>query len=370
MWRMKTFDEHIDEIGRYHVERLSRPEPPDPLFPTTRVGIIGFGRWGTLLAARFSSICDVRVTALCSRGETPRAQARRLYPRAAVYPRHQELVDDGNVDVVVIATPVASHFSIARDALESGKPIFLEKPMTAELDEAEELRSLSRSRRVKLMVDHSALFEEAGQRLKGYLGDGRYGEPTAFACWRGRPGAEKYRGAVETLGVHDFALLDHLTERLPVQVRARCAAYEDDCDAETDVELTYADGLQARLHLDLRDAAKRARRSTLDCARTRIVWDEARDPKLVIRHDNRLFVPTLTRARDALLEAAVSFLAAVHRDEPMVSDAAMGVRTMQIVDACRRSLATGRACEIRSPDRESAPLSRRSWPPTHPAEAR
>src|SRR5882672_2591917 len=131
-----------------------------------RVGICGFGYWGPNLLRTFSQNRGFRVTAVAERLEAGRAAALAAGgPQLRVFDSAEELIDDPDVDAVAIATPVSTHFPLARRALARSKHVLVEKPMCTTSSEGEELIALARSNRCTLMVDHTYLFHPAVCKL-------------------------------------------------------------------------------------------------------------------------------------------------------------------------------------------------------------
>jgi predicted dehydrogenase len=120
-----------------------------------RVGICGFGYWGPNLLRTFSQSRGFRVVAVAERLEVGRAAAVASVPQLQVFETAEELIDDPNIDAVAIATPVSTHFALARRALARAKHVLVEKPMCTTSSEGDELLALARSNRCTLMVDHT-----------------------------------------------------------------------------------------------------------------------------------------------------------------------------------------------------------------------
>jgi predicted dehydrogenase len=128
-----------------------------------RVGQAGLGYWGRNLARNFDDLTDLRW--LCDASEERQAEFAERYPGARVTGDFDEVLADGDVDAVVIATPVPTHYPLARAALEAGKHVFVEKPPAMRVAEMEELVGLAETRGLVLMPGHLLLYHPAGQKL-------------------------------------------------------------------------------------------------------------------------------------------------------------------------------------------------------------
>src|SRR5262249_24745283 len=129
-----------------------------------RVGQAGLGYWGRNLARNFDDLADMRW--LCDASEERRAEFAERYPDAQVTDSFEELLADDDVDAVVIATPVPSHYPLARAALEAGKHVFVEKPPAMRVAEMEELVGLAEAAGLVLMPGHLLLYHPAVRKLK------------------------------------------------------------------------------------------------------------------------------------------------------------------------------------------------------------
>src|SRR5688572_12025027 len=104
-----------------------------------RVGVIGYGYWGPNLVRNFAELADARVAVVADRRADRLALAQRRYPGIRVTADPLDLIADPDVDAVVIATPVALHFDLARAALRAGKHVLVEKPIASTSDDASRL---------------------------------------------------------------------------------------------------------------------------------------------------------------------------------------------------------------------------------------
>ena len=130
---------------------------------TSRIGQAGLGYWGTNLARNFDELAELAW--LCDADEARREHFARRYPGARVTPDFGELLADDAVDAVVVATPVPTHFELARRALSAGKHVFVEKPPAMRGAEMEELVALAQERELVLMPGHLLLYHPGVRRL-------------------------------------------------------------------------------------------------------------------------------------------------------------------------------------------------------------
>jgi predicted dehydrogenase len=195
---------------------------PEPL----GVGVIGCGYWGPNLVRNFAEVPSARVVAVSD------LQPARLGPISARYPAvrtttdHRDLLSDPAVEAIAIATPVSTHYELARQALEAGKHVLVEKPMAASCDEAERLIELAERRGLVLMVDHTFVYTGSVQKIKELVDAGELGRLYYWDSTRVNLGLFQHDVSVLVdLAVHDLSIMDHVLAARPAAVSATGIAH-------------------------------------------------------------------------------------------------------------------------------------------------
>ena len=120
-----------------------------------KIGIIGYGYWGPNLVRNFSGIDKCSVEKVADKRQERQALLARNYPSVKGTLSADDIINDPAIDAIAVATPVFTHFEIARRALEAGKHVLIEKPMTSTSDQAKKLIELAGKKGLVLMVDHT-----------------------------------------------------------------------------------------------------------------------------------------------------------------------------------------------------------------------
>jgi predicted dehydrogenase len=190
-----------------------------------RVGVVGAGYWGPKLIRNFHDLSSASVAMVCD-SRTDRLQhIQRLYPDTAVTPDYPALLDS-DVQAVVIATPVASHYALARAALEAGKHVLIEKPMTSSSTDAEKLIECASANKRVLMVGHTFEYNPAVLMLKDMIKSGRLGDIYYINMMRVNLGIfQQDINVIWDLAPHDLSILLYILDMDPISVSARGAAY-------------------------------------------------------------------------------------------------------------------------------------------------
>ena len=188
-----------------------------------RIGVIGCGYWGPNHIRNFSSLSKAGavMAVAADRDEERRSHIGELYPAVQLVDDGQTIIDDPNVDAVIVATPVHTHYPLARAALEAGKHVLVEKPFVTELEEAEELMRLARAKQRVLMVGHTFEYTAAVNRVREIVQAGEIGDVLYIRSERVNLGLfQKDINVLWDLAPHDVSILLYVLGRFPTHVSA------------------------------------------------------------------------------------------------------------------------------------------------------
>jgi predicted dehydrogenase len=179
----------------------------------TRVGVAGLGHWGPNLARNFAELAEL--TWLCDSDST-KGELTARYPQARFTSDFGEMLADPELDAVVIATPVPTHYELARSALAAGKHVLVEKPPAMRGHEMDELVRLANERELVLMPGHLLLYHPGVVRLKEMIDAGELGQVLCVYGNRQNLGIiRSNENALLSLGVHDLSVILHLLDEDP-----------------------------------------------------------------------------------------------------------------------------------------------------------
>jgi predicted dehydrogenase len=222
----------------------------------TRIGLAGLGYWGPNLARNFADLADLAW--LCDLSPDLLAEAEGRHPQARTTTSFEDLLADSDLDAVVIATPVVTHYELAKQALEAGKHVFVEKPPAQSSAEAEELTALAEERDRVLMPGYLLLYHPAVGMLKELVESGQLGDILYLYGNRQNLGQiRRDENALWSLGAHDLSVLLHLVGEEPVEAWARGESFlRDGVEDVVFCYLRFASGVVAHMHLSWLDPHK------------------------------------------------------------------------------------------------------------------
>ena len=191
-----------------------------------RIGVIGYGYWGPNIVRNFSTANGSEVTMVCDMNQQTLKKVKKSYPQINVTDNIDELIKKPEVDAIAICTPVFTHHDLAKKALEEGKSVFLEKPFTYTVAEAEDLIELAAKKNLKLMVDHTFLYTGAVRKIRQLVDDGILGNLYYFDSVRVNLGLFQHDvNVVWDLAPHDISIMDYIIGEKPQAVVATGASH-------------------------------------------------------------------------------------------------------------------------------------------------
>ena len=320
------------------------------------VGMVGLGGWGKNLLRNFGTLPASDLRWCCDSDESTRAAHAPAHPGARFTESFDDLLSDPDLQAVVLATPVPTHFELARRAILAGKHVMVEKPMTWTAAEARELRDLVSGSGLVLMVDHLLRFHPGVEKLRdlidtGELGDVRYVYGNRLNLGRIRPD----ENVLWSLGVHDISVVLHLIDSDPVEVWARGESYVQ--PGVEDVAFAYVrfgSGQIGHLHLSWLDPHKMRKMTVIGSRKMAVFDDMEPDRKVTVydkgdvqtpagrisTHTGDIWVPRID-AREPLAIACSHFLEAVANGSAPRVDVEEGVRVVEVLEALQTSLERG-----------------------------
>ena len=324
------------------------------------INCIGVGHWGPNLVRAFATNPEARVGTVCDLSEERLALVRRNIPQVSSCSKDPlATAIDPDADAVVIATPVSTHYALAKAALEAGKHVLVEKPLCRSVAEGEELVELARRQGKQLSVGHVFLFNNGVRAVRNLIRSGELGRIHYIYSTRTNLGPIRADvSVIEDLATHEITIFDFLFGRAPnwVSAAGSCLLGTSRQDVAF-VTLEYGDGTLAQIHVSWLHPQK-IRTLTVVGTKRMVVWDdmEAAEPvrvydkgvveepyydsfgefKLRLR-DADIVIPKI-HLQEPLRVQAEAFIRRLTTGEATPCEAEAGVRVVACLEAIRRSL--------------------------------
>jgi predicted dehydrogenase len=336
--------------------------------PSVGLAVIGAGYWGPNLVRTALATPAVRLEWLCDLQVERARTALGSYTTVRTTDSYDEVLADPAVTAIAIATPAATHFDLVRAALETGRHVLVEKPLTPSAAEGQKLATLARRSGLVLMCDHTYCYTPAVQRIRELIRGGQIGEVQFIDSVRINLGlVQPDVDVLWDLAPHDLSILDFV---LPENVRpVAVAAHTGDPIGAGRACLAYlsvwlSNGALAHVHVNWLSPTK-IRTTVFGGSRRTIVWDDVNPASRLAVHDrgvDRLeagdmaqderrqalisyrtgdtLVPALPE-REALMSVVAEFSAAIDEGRSPLTDAESGVRVLALLEAASRSAEGG-----------------------------
>jgi predicted dehydrogenase len=241
-----------------------------------RVGIIGYGYWGPNVARNFNACKGISLVSICDLNKKRLDLAKSVYPFIKGYSDPRDLINSDDIDVVSVVTPVFTHYELAKQALESGKHIFVEKPFTSNTAQAEELIELADKNNLKIMVDHTFLFTGAVRKMLEIIDSKELGALFFYDSVRVNLGLFQHDiNVIWDLAPHDFSIMNYLIDKKPSAISA-CGRehFENGLEDVAYIVVHFNnDGFIAHFHLNWLSPVK-IRKTLISGNKKMMVWDD------------------------------------------------------------------------------------------------
>ncbi|MFH1597615.1 MAG: Gfo/Idh/MocA family oxidoreductase [Patescibacteria group bacterium] len=239
------------------------------------LGCIGAGFWGKNLIRNFDGLPDVNLKWVSDLNDDNLKKIAANFPKVKTTKNVNDIFNDKEVDAVVIATQSPTHYEIAKGALNKGKHVFVEKPLTLKVEHAEELIELADKKNVKLMVGHLLEYHPCVQYLKDKIRNGEFGKIYYMYTQRVNLGIfRKNENALWSLAPHDISVILYLFGDLPNSVSARGQNYlPTNVEDVSFVNFYFKDNKMASIHASWLDPHK-IRQITLVGEKQMAVFDD------------------------------------------------------------------------------------------------
>jgi predicted dehydrogenase len=328
-----------------------------------RISLIGYGYWGPNLARNLAEVESVELRWCADQRADRRALAKKRYPFVNVTERAEEAIDDPSVEAVVIATPVSTHYELARRALERGKHVLVEKPMTRSVAQGEALLELADKKGLVLMVDHTFIYTGAVRKIKEMIDVGELGDLYYLDSDRVNLGLFQHDSdVVWDLAPHDLSILIYVVREPPLAVSATAADHTGSGFADVAyVTVHFANNFIAHFHVNWLSPVK-IRQMLIGGSRRMLVYNDMEPSEKVRVYDRGIRVTTdegiyktlvdyrtgdmwapKLENREALAAECEHFLECVRFKKLPWSHGGAGLQVVRLLEAAEKSIATGGA---------------------------
>lgn len=326
------------------------------------VGVVGCGYWGPNLIRNFRNLPNCRVKTMCDANEARLTHLRALYPEIEGVTEFNRLLEDGEIDAVVVATPVKHHHPLAKASLLAGKHTFIEKPMASSSAECEELIEIADRQGLVLMVGHTFLYSTPVQKMVEIIEAGDIGEIRYINCRRLNLGLfQKDINVAWDLAPHDISIILHILGEAPLSVNCQGNAHvTPGIEDVTNMSLVFPHKRFASIQSSWLEPRK-VREMTIVGTRRMIVYDDLEPQEKLRIYDVRVdrpphyntfaefhysyhygdsYIPHIKQSEPLRIECE-HFLECIEYGSTPLTSGRKGLELVRILEASSESLAAG-----------------------------
>jgi predicted dehydrogenase len=323
-----------------------------------KVGVVGLGAWGWNVARNFAGLKDCELIA-CSDTDPKRlAAAKKAWPQINPVSTLDEMLEKfPQVEAIVISAPAVAHYPLAKKALLAGKDVFVEKPFTLSVRDAEELTAIGEKNSRIIMVGHLLEYHPVVRRLKNMIQANELGE--VYYIYTQRVNLGRIRGdenALWSFAPHDISQVLYMLEMEPIDVSVRGQSFiQEGIEDVVFLSLYFENRIMAHIHLSWLDPHK-VRKTTIVGSNKMVVFDDTEASEKLRVYNNHAEVPSVRSYGDSIqVRFGDILIPRVDMSEPLtletqhfidcvrtratpLSDAQDGLRVVRILEAAQKSM--------------------------------
>ncbi|MGB2665908.1 MAG: Gfo/Idh/MocA family oxidoreductase [Candidatus Acidiferrum sp.] len=323
-----------------------------------RIGVIGYGYWGPNIVRNFHTHDSSEVVMVCDKNPKCAGRLRKAFASMPFSVDENDILNSPDIDLVAIVTPVWTHYELAKRALENGKHVFVEKPFTCSVVQAEELIELADRKNLKIMVDHTFLFTGAVRKIKELVERRELGDLYYYDSLRVNLGLFQHDvNVIWDLAPHDLSIMDHVICEKPEAVVATGEKHLNGVEDVAFITVYFPKRIIAHVNVNWLSPVK-VRTTLIGGERKMLVWNDLEaDEKikiydkgvsmsanpsnlhqlLVSYRSGDMYAPQVEQV-EALGAETAYFLQCIDQNKNPMNDGAAGLRVVRILEAADKSI--------------------------------
>ncbi len=311
---------------------------------TINVSVIGCGVWGSNHARVYKEVPSINLQSVADIDKKSVAKVVNKH-NCDGFTDFEKIINDKNVEAVSICTPTVTHANLALLAIESGKHVLVEKPMTDTIKEAKQLIKAAEKHDVKLAVGFVERFNPAVQEAFKLIKDGKIGKIILAHTSRvsRRPVRIGDVGVVKDLGIHDIDIISQLFQVNPEYIFATCGSIDHSFEDYANINLSYSDNRNAFIETNW--LTPRIRRNLIITGTTGIITVQYRTQQITMENNRQLVQPYIQYQEPLKLELE-SFVNSIRDDTAPAVTGEDGLKALTIAEAALESSRTRKTIDF------------------------
>ena len=326
-----------------------------------KIGVIGCGYWGNHILRNFNNSELWELKYACDLEDSQLNKVKNLYPDTIRTKEYQDILNDPEINAISIATPVHTHYEIAKASLLAGKHTWVEKPLTSSSKDAQELIDIAKEKNLILNVDHTYIYTPSVQKIRELINNNVIGDILYFDSVRINLGLFQHDiNVIWDLAPHDISILSYCIGKKPVSVNAtgrNVVKYsEKDIENLAYVTVNFEDNTLAHFHVNWLSPVK-IRKIIIGGSKKMLVFDDMQNVEKIKVYDSGVEIkdkediyeslvqyrtgdmtsPAISN-KEALKEEVEHFHDCIINGKNTITDGEMGLAVVKILEAAMHSL--------------------------------
>ena len=310
-------------------------------------GVVGYGYWGPNLVRNLFEVSEAQVVAVSDMNADRLKLVKNRYPSIEVFSDFDQMLKHPKIDAIAIATPVFTHYELALQALQHGKHVMVEKPMTTTSEQAMRLIDEATRRNLVLMVDHTFVYTGAVRKIKEIVNSGKLGDILYYDSTRVNLGLfQRDVDVIWDLAVHDLAIMDYILPSTPCAVAATGINHVfGGTENLAYITMFFQENIIAHVNVNWLSPVK-VRRTMLAGSKQMIVYDDMEPSEKVKVYDKGI---TVNSTPDSLYKALVGYRSGDMFAPQLDVSEALKVEIQHLIDCIKTGTEpiTGGQCGLR-----------------------
>src|SRR5271156_744734 len=323
-----------------------------------RIGVIGYGYWGPNIVRNFHSHEGSEVVLVADKNPATEQRLRKAHPGVAFTTNPDDVLKNPKIDLVAVVPPVWTHFELAKAALENGKHVFVEKPFTNSVKQAEELIELADRKKLQIMVDHTFLFTGAMKKIRQLVDAGELGDLYYYDSLRVNLGLFQHDvNVIWDLAPHDLSIMDHVIKEKPEAVVATGERHLNGVEDVAFITVYFPKHIIAHINVNWLSPVK-VRTTLIGGEKKMLVWNDLEADEKIKVYDKGVSMSTnpsnlhhlLVSYRsgdmlapqveqiEALRAETAYFLKCINENTRPFNDGISGLRVVRLLEAAEKSV--------------------------------
>jgi predicted dehydrogenase len=323
-----------------------------------RIGVVGYGYWGPNVVRNFHAHESSEVILVCDKNPQAQQRLTKAHPSIPFTTQPMEVMKSSSIDIVAVVTPVWTHFELAKAALNNGKHVFVEKPFTFNVAQAEELIELAERKNLHIMVDHTFLFTGAVNKIRQLIDEGALGDLYYYDSLRVNLGLFQHDvSVIWDLAPHDLSIMNHVIKEKPEAVVATGEIHLNGVEDVAFISVYFSKRIIAHINVNWLSPVK-VRTTLIGGEKKMLVWNDLEaDEKikvydkgvnmlanpnslhqlLVSYRSGDMWAPQVEQVEALRVETAY-FLKCIEENKKPFNDGVSGLRVVRILEAAEKSV--------------------------------